>query len=319
MKKVFFIFFMITAIYADDLVFGYLQNGIEWTEKKLDEKLTEKNYWKEFLKNKDLQFGFISKYTSILVCNKNKSELDLYKLQNNKYQHIKKYHAYTGRNKGDKQNEGDFRTPVGIYSLTQKLSNVDPFYGPLAFVTSYPNLFDRYEGKSGHGIWIHGLPLNQKRDEWTKGCIAIDNSNIECLNNTIKLDNTILLIYENKQEIQTDTDIYAEILSELFKWRKAWKYSNLDKYLSFYDHENFKKSDGKNFNQFKDYKRQVFGRKQKKEIIFRDINIIPYPNKKNIYQITFYEIYNTKSYSYKGNKELLIRFENNNIKIFSEK
>ncbi|CAI6147276.1 MAG: hypothetical protein SPLUMA1_SPLUMAMAG1_01934 [uncultured Sulfurimonas sp.] len=59
----------------------------------------------------------------------------------------------------DKIREGDLRTPIGVYKLVKKLSKVDSFYGPLAFATSYPNSYDKYLGKNGSGIWIHGLPL----------------------------------------------------------------------------------------------------------------------------------------------------------------
>ena len=79
--------------------------------------------------------------------------------------------AFTGKYDGDKVSAGDRRTPIGIYNLTQKLSTVDPFYGPMAFVTSYPNLYDRIRGKSGDGIWIHGLPLPAIETTLPKGVL----------------------------------------------------------------------------------------------------------------------------------------------------
>ncbi len=52
--------------------------------------------------------------------------------------------------KGDKKTEGDLRTPIGVYDLVKKISNVDEFYGPLAFVISYPNIYDRYKENTSH-------------------------------------------------------------------------------------------------------------------------------------------------------------------------
>ena len=97
-----------------------------------------------------------------------------------------------------KKKEGDLKTPLGIYELTKKISKLDSFYGPLAFVTSYPNIYDKFRGKNGSGIWIHGLPTEQKRDEFTKGCIAINNSNLETLDKYININSTMLIINSSK-------------------------------------------------------------------------------------------------------------------------
>ena len=35
--------------------------------------------------------------------------------------------------------------------------------GQLAFVLSYPNTYDKVQGKNGHGIWIHGSPLDGRQ------------------------------------------------------------------------------------------------------------------------------------------------------------
>jgi len=318
-KTVFFFFFLSTVLFSNTILDSYRHYGIKNIEKKLDKELTKEPYWEKVIKNSDTTFGYIEKYHSILVCDKSKSVLTLYqKDKNGKFIQKNLYNAFTGKNKGNKEHEGDLRTPVGIYTLTNKLSKVDSFYGPLAFVTSYPNLYDRYLGNSGHGIWIHGLPLDKKRDNFTKGCIAIDNQGLKCLEKEINLDDTILLIYENKTLSQIDKETLTKIAMTLYKWRYAWKYNDLDKYLSFYA-KDFKRFDGKNFNQFKQFKTAVFAKKEKKSIIFNNINIIPYPNHKDTYQITFFEHYKSDHYQFNGPKELLVRIENNQFKIFSER
>ncbi len=60
------------------------------------------------------------------------------------------------------------KTPEGVYELTSKLTKLDSFYGPLALVTSYPNTFDKAMNKKGHGIWIHGMPLDEKEKSLLK-------------------------------------------------------------------------------------------------------------------------------------------------------
>lgn len=154
-------------------------------------ELTKEIFWDNLLKDKDTRFGYTESYNSFLICDKNSSTLAIYKQdENNTFVKEREYNAFTGKINGDKQKEGDLKTPIGVYHINNRLSKdtkLDPFYGPLAFVTSYPNLYDRMRGKNGSGIWVHGLPINQERDDFTKGCIAIDNQSIECLDRNIDI------------------------------------------------------------------------------------------------------------------------------------
>jgi len=319
MKIIFFILFGI-SLFANDILTDYRINGIENIEKEMDLQLTSKQYWNKYLKNKDTTFGYIEKYSSILTCNKTNSTLDLYKLDNNStFKLEKQYSAYTGENPGDKVTEGDLRTPVGVYEITRKVEKLDSFYGPLAFVTSYPNIYDRYRGKDGHGIWIHGLPTEQNRDQFTKGCIAINNSAIKCLDKTIDIKSTLLLINESEVPKNISKEILTTILSQLYAWRYSWLYNDIEKYLSFYSND-FVRNDNMKFSRFKKYKTRIFKKNEKKTILFRDINVIKYPNTKNIYQITFQEIYKSTSFKFNGKKILMVKIDTqNNMKIFTEK
>lgn len=83
---------------------------------------------------------------------------------------------------GDKQVEGDGRTPEGAYFIDRKNPN-SSFH--LSIGISYPNNADRVEaaalGRSpGGDIFIHGTPrINRRDDDWTAGCIAVTNREIE--------------------------------------------------------------------------------------------------------------------------------------------
>lgn len=87
--------------------------------------------------------------------------------------------------RGDKKVEGDGRTPEGRYVIDRK--NPNSRYH-LSLGISYPNARDRAEaarlGKSpGGDIFIHGRPflvrLLKGRRDWTAGCIAVSNREIE--------------------------------------------------------------------------------------------------------------------------------------------
>jgi len=317
MIKIYLVLLFTTHLFGITLLDIYKDNGIASVEKQLDYELMNKDFWDKYLKNKDLSFGYIEQYNSILTCDKESSKLNLYKKSNNHFKLKKDYSAFTGKYKGDKIKEGDRRTPLGVYTLTKIIDKLDAFYGPLAFVTSYPNIYDKYKGKNGSGIWIHGLPEDEKREKYTKGCIAIDNNNIKNLNKDIDIKNTILIINPNKNFKHATKENIATILSELYRWRYSWIYNDVEQYLDFYS-DDFIKSNGARVESFKKYKRRIFSKNESKSIVFKNINIIPYPNTKNTYQVRFTEFYKSTSLEFVGDKILMIKLENNTIKIFTE-
>lgn len=314
-----FLLSIFTLSYANDMLTNYRLNGIKSIEKQMDFQLTKYDYWKEYLQNKDTAFGYIESYSALLTCNKEKSELKLYAHdEDKKYKFKKKYNAFTGKKAGDKIREGDLKTPIGVYQLTKRIYKLDSFYGPLAFVTSYPNIYDRYRGKNGSGIWIHGLPTEQKRDEFTKGCIAINNSNIKGLDKEIDIKDTLLIINQNEIQNNIPKETLTSILAQLYSWRYSWLYNDINGYLKFYAND-FKREDGMTLERFKKYKTRIFKKKESKSILFNKITIIPYPNTNNIYQISFEELYKSKNYKFEGEKVLMVRLDKaNNIKIFTE-
>lgn len=210
------------------------------------------------------------------------------------------------------------KTPEGVYELTSKLTKLDSFYGPLALVTSYPNTFDKAMNKKGHGIWIHGMPLDEKREEFTQGCIALDNPNLMNLDKNISLNDALVLISEAKIEKVKKDDI-SSILSFIYKWKDAWRKSDIERYLSFYSND-FKRYDGLDLDGFSQYKKRIFSRKEDKTIIFSNINIIPYPNSlnKKMYKVLMDEKYRTRNHKFDGKKELFIELKDNTIKILTE-
>lgn len=84
--------------------------------------------------------------------------------------------------RGDKTIEGDGRTPEGQYVIDRR--NPDSQFH-LSLGISYPNARDvevaRRLGRSpGGDIFIHGTPrLFAGRDDWTWGCIAVTNDEME--------------------------------------------------------------------------------------------------------------------------------------------
>ena len=102
---------------------------------------------------------------------------------------LKTYKIALGRNpQGHKQQEGDGRTPEGNYVIDSRKAD-SAFHRALHI--SYPNAQDRRRARRlgvspGGALMIHGLPngmasigaAHATRD-WTEGCIAVTNPEIE--------------------------------------------------------------------------------------------------------------------------------------------
>ena len=108
--------------------------------------------------------------------------------------------ALGGEPMGPKARQGDHRTPEGLYVLDSRNPN-SHFYK--AFHVSYPNSKDiasaRKAGVSpGGDIMLHGLPKgyaflgkSQALHDWTDGCIAVSNQEMDELWNLIRVGTPI--------------------------------------------------------------------------------------------------------------------------------
>ncbi len=114
--------------------------------------------------------------------------------------HIKTYNIKLGFNPiGPKQKEGDGKTPEGRYFITHH--NPNSAYH-LSLGINYPNQKDMKNAKekgfdAGGNIFIHGGPENfftQLFVDWTKGCIAVYDHEIEEIYQMVP-DGTTVYIY----------------------------------------------------------------------------------------------------------------------------
>lgn len=102
---------------------------------------------------------------------------------------IKEYKVALGNDPyGPKTRQGDGKTPEGDYTIDAKNAH-SRFH--LALHISYPSAADRERARKmgaapGGEIMIHGLPSEwawlgslHRRHDWTAGCIAVTNAEIE--------------------------------------------------------------------------------------------------------------------------------------------
>jgi murein L,D-transpeptidase YafK len=103
--------------------------------------------------------------------------------------------AFGSNPKGHKQEQGDGRTPEGRYMLDYKNAG-SAFYKSIHI--SYPNAKDREEARKrgvnpGGEIMIHGqkngygrLSILVQRFNWTNGCIALSDRDMDAVWNAVE-------------------------------------------------------------------------------------------------------------------------------------
>lgn len=120
-----------------------------------------------------------------IVVNKARREMLLYRGA----KAIRTYRVALGRTpEGAKLREGDGKTPEGDYIVSGR-NPKSKFH--LSLRISYPSRADRERAEKagvtpGGDIMIHGLPKGQeglgsshRENDWTEGCIAVTNEEIE--------------------------------------------------------------------------------------------------------------------------------------------
>ena len=131
--------------------------------------------------------AYASEKADRVIISKSGSTLYLYRAQ----KLLVSYPVVFGRNpEGHKEREGDGRTPEGQYILDYKKSD-SAFHK--AIHISYPNKKDREKAKKlgvqpGGSIMIHGQKNGlgwtyfiSRHFNWTNGCIALSNTNMDSL------------------------------------------------------------------------------------------------------------------------------------------
>ena len=113
---------------------------------------------------------------------------------------VRDYYVTTGKLVGDKETTGDLRTPEGVYFVTSWISpdKLPSKYGIGAFPVNYPNELDKREGKTGHGIWLHGTDKGyySRPPRDSEGCVVLTNSDLESLKGEITPGVTPVVITE---------------------------------------------------------------------------------------------------------------------------
>lgn len=155
--------------------------------------------------------------------------------------HVSRDYMSIGLGGAGKEQTGDQRTPLGIYFVTEQLDTqrLHEKYGVTAFPLDYPNAWDRRHGRTGSGIWVHGVEKNggrrPRRD--TDGCLALPNERLLKLQRLFLPNVTPVLI--GREIAWSDAATVARKRASLEKavrqWARALEQGDMATWLDSYD------------------------------------------------------------------------------------
>lgn len=153
------------------------------------------------------------------------------------------FYMSIGVNGSGKQRRGDRKTPLGVYVITEQLDTrgLNEKYGITAFPLDYPNAVDRLAGRTGDGIWLHGVfPGGARRPERdTDGCIALPNESLEELQHHLEAGTTPVIVTAGLEtpDVAARERLGDELETAIQSWRQAQLDGSLDAYLASYSDE----------------------------------------------------------------------------------
>lgn len=236
--------------------------------------------------------------------------------------YVADYYITIGKNGTDKVREGDKRTPLGVYHVTANLprNRLGDFYGSGAYPISYPNEWDRRNGRDGHGIWLHGTP----RDTYSRpprasdGCVVLTNQDLERIARDLQTGITPVIIasgieWVDRGDLSNDR---AELESAVERWRKDWESLRTDSYLGHYA-PSFS-SGATKLSEWAAQKRQVNAGKEWAKVKLDDVSMFLYPGQQPLAVVTFTQDYRSNNLSNVMRKRLYWMREGGHWRIVHE-
>lgn len=198
----------------------------------------------------------------VILVDKKQRKLMVFERDGETIREIEELPADIGKSDGDKKRANDRRTPEGIYFFEKRLAPpAIPFatYGRMAFTTDYPNLFDKRQGKTGSGIWLHSIPDTTALTRGSRGCVVIRNDALERVQNWIQLKQTPIIIYDQVEYLTHEEHERRrrEMNKWLETWKAAWESKSIDAFLSYYAPD-FSAQGFPTYKDFETHKRRVF-------------------------------------------------------------
>jgi murein L,D-transpeptidase YafK len=233
-----------------------------------------------------------------LVVDASRSTLYVFENIDGEPHYVTDFYISIGKLGADKTNEGDKRTPIGVYYVKDSLpaNSLTDLYGSGAFPLSYPNEWDVKHGRSGHGIWIHGTPSDtySRPPLSSSGCVVLANDDLNKLSKLLQIGKTPVVI-TNQMEWSDDKDKAdrAALLKEIDHWRTDWSSRDTDAYLKHYARNFY--SEDMDYAAWASHKSKVNAGKAWIKVEVNNLSVFPYPGTTNMVVVNFEQDYTSNN------------------------
>lgn len=191
---------------------------------------------------------------------------------------LREFQIAIGKQDGDKEKEGDLRTPEGIYQSLRVLDGKElpEKYGARAIPLNFPNPMDLMHGKTGSGIWLHGVDSESRVSEArvTEGCVAFYNADIEWLATWLRPNQGVVLIAQDASRVN-QADEVGQVHQATEAWMRAWASRDVDGYIGSYAPDFV--LDRMDRNSYRNYKEKVFRSYQTMRVEFDTVRVLTHP------------------------------------------
>jgi murein L,D-transpeptidase YafK len=205
------------------------------------------------------------------------------------------YYASVGKLGTAKRIEGDLRTPLGVYFVT---GSIDPRklaerYGAGALPLNYPNQLDQLRGRTGSGIWLHGVePATFTRAPLaTDGCVAVSNPDLREISQLINRQQTPVVIAESLNWVaaaQAPTQ-QPEFMRRFDAWREARQTKAEALQQSFYSQTVHTPADASS-SSASQAQRDERERSAKSATVVRSLSVLAWHDEDEVMVVTYTEV-----------------------------
>lgn len=236
-----------------------------------------------------------------IVVDTQKARLYLYQNDNGRPRFVADYYISHGKLGADKTQEGDKKTPTGVYHVTSSLSpqKIGDFYGSGAFPINYPNEWDKRQGRNGHGIWLHGTPSDtfSRPPKASDGCVVLSNIDLDALAKNVQIGLTPVIISNSIEWLSFDDwqNERSALNKKIDEWRSDWESKDVNRYLKNYS-KKFQTKD-QTLEQYTEQKRKVNAGKEWIKVKLSNVSMFRNPGKEELVVVTFEQDYQSNNLS----------------------
>ena len=228
----------------------------------------------------------------VLLVDARRSRLYVYQNTAGRPTFITDYYISQGKLGVNKVREGDQKTPLGVYYITSRLAGakLPDFYGIGALPINYPNDWDRVNGRSGSGIWLHGTPSDSfsRPPLSSDGCVVLTNPDLNKLLASIEIGKTPVVISDqiefiSKEKWAIERNLAMRVLDS---WRADTETANPHRIGAHYSNK-FKSDRGEDLAAWLGKHQEFIGIVPGATLELRDVTSFVYPGKEEMLVITF--------------------------------